>query len=135
MLAPLRVLGAVHLGTQRFRQHPMAMVEMVVAAFVYQLLMVFAALLAARALGIHQVGLTAALAFVPAVSMAQTVPISLGGLGVREGAYVLFLHALHVSTSQAVGLGLSIYGLNLVVSLLGAPSFALGAGRRHRVAA
>ena len=127
--------GAVHLGADRFRRHPRQVVEVVVAAFVYQLLMVFAALLAARAIGIHQVGLTAALAFVPAVAIAQTIPISLGGLGVREGAFVLFLHPLHVSTSQAVALGLFVYGLNLTVSLLGAPSFAVGSHASHRASA
>jgi uncharacterized membrane protein YbhN (UPF0104 family) len=62
------------------------------------------------------------------------VPISLGGLGVREGAFVLFLHPLHVVTGRAVALGLLIYGLNLAVSLLGAPSFAVGSRPTPRVA-
>jgi hypothetical protein len=64
----------------------------------------------------------------PAVAIAQVLPISLGGLGVREGAFVLFLGPLGVATSQAVALGLLVYGLNLAVSLLGAPAFAVGGG-------
>ena len=39
----------------------------------------------------------------------------------------MFLGAHGVSDGQAVSLGLVLYALNLVVSLLGAPSFALGA--------
>jgi uncharacterized membrane protein YbhN (UPF0104 family) len=54
------------------------------------------------------------------------IPISLGGLGVREGAFVLFLGPLGVPTASAVALGLLVYGLNLCVSLLGAPAFAVG---------
>jgi uncharacterized membrane protein YbhN (UPF0104 family) len=121
-----RVAGAVHLGADRFRRHPRAAAAAIVTALAYQLTLVFAALLAARAINIHQVGLTAALAFVPAVAIAQTLPISLGGLGVREGAFVVFLHPLHVPTGNAVALGLLVYGLNLAVSLSGAPSFAVG---------
>ena len=126
--------GALHLGAVRFRRHRRAVAELVVAAFAYQLVMVVAALLAARALHIHQVGLTAALAFVPAVAIAQTIPISVGGFGLREGAFAVFLHPLHVSTTQAVALGLFVYALNLIVSLLGAPSFAVGTRSHHRAA-
>ena len=127
--------GAVHLGAHRFRRHPRAVAELVLTAFAYQLAMVFAALLAARALNIHQVGLTAALAFVPAVAIAQTIPISIGGFGLREGAFVVFLHPLDVSTSRAVGLGLFVYALNLIVSLAGAPSFAMGSRHAPRTVA
>ena len=126
--------GAVHLGTARFRRHPRAVAELVLVAVAYQVVMVFAALLAARALHIHQVGLTAALAFVPAVAIVQTIPISVGGFGLREGAFAVFLHPLHVTTSQAVALGLFVFALNLLVSLTGAPSFAVGSRPKRRAA-
>lgn len=124
-----RFAGAVHLGLDKFRRHPSAAVQVVVAGFVYQLAVVFAAFLAARALGLDPVGWTAALAFIPAVAIVQVLPITIGGLGVREGAFVLFLRPLHVPASQAIALGLLVYGINLVVSLLGAPAFAAGGGR------
>jgi uncharacterized membrane protein YbhN (UPF0104 family) len=126
--------GAVHLGAARFRRHPRAAIGVLLSAFSYQLLVVLAAFCAARAVDLDQLGLTACLAFIPAVAMAQTVPISLGGLGIREGALVLFLHPLGVPTGRAIAIGLLVYGLNLAVSLLGAPSFALG-GRRAKVEA
>jgi hypothetical protein len=34
-----------------------------------------------------------------------------------------------VATAQAVALGLLMYGMNLAISLLGAPAFAVGARR------
>ncbi len=120
-----RFVGAVHLGIERFRQHPAAAASVLLVGFAYQLMVVLAAFLAARALGLP-IGLTAVLAFMPAVAIAQVLPISLGGLGIREGAFVLFLAPLGVTISQAVALGLLVYGLNLAVSLLGAPAFAVG---------
>ena len=74
------------------------------------------------------------LAYVPAVAMAQVLPISLSGLGVREGMLVLLLTPFGVSTNQAVGIGLLWYLVMLLVSLLGAPTFAAG-GRRRRTTA
>ena len=129
----LRFVGAVHLGIDRFRRHPGAAASVLAVGFAYQLAVVLAAYLAARALGVP-VGPTAILAFMPAVAIAQVLPISLGGLGMREGAFVLFLHPLGVVTGQAVALGLLVYGLNLAASLLGAPAFAVG-GRRVRTPA
>ena len=62
----------------------------------------------------------------------QVLPLTVGGLGLREGSFILFLGPLGVSTSQAIALGLLVYFLNLAVSLLGAPAFAAGV-RAHRV--
>jgi uncharacterized membrane protein YbhN (UPF0104 family) len=127
-----RFASTVHLGLDRLRRHPTAAVGMLATGLAYQLAVVLAAFCAAHALQIHAVGLTACLAFFPAVAIVQVVPITLGGLGAREWALVLFLHPLGVPTGRAVALGLVVYGLNLLVSFAGAPSFALG-GRKSPV--
>jgi uncharacterized membrane protein YbhN (UPF0104 family) len=124
-----RFVGAIHLGVERLRSHPAAAANVLAAGFAYQLALVLAAVAAAQALGLRPAGLTALLAFFPAVLIAQVLPISMSGLGVREGAFVLFLGPLGVAQEQAIALGLLLYLLNLGVSLLGAPAFAAG-GRR-----
>lgn len=128
-------LRAVHLGIHRFRDNPGLAFEVLVAGFVYQLAVVLAAFLASEALGLD-VGWTAMMAFMPAVAILQVLPITISGLGVREGAFVLFLSrsGLGVTAQQAIALGLLIYAVNLVVSLAGAPAFAVG-GRPARVPA
>lgn len=124
-----RFAGAVHLGVDRLRRDPAAAVNVLVVGFAYQLVLVLAAVAAARALDLDAAGLTALLAFFPAVAIAQVLPIGISGLGLREGAFVLFLSPLGVSSEEAIGLGLLLYLLNLGVSLLGAPAFAVGGGR------
>lgn len=131
----LRFLNAVHLGLARFRRSPGAALEVLLVGFAYQLAVVLAAFLSAKALGLP-VSWTAVLAFMPAVAIVQVLPApTIGGLGVREGAFVLFLHPLGVSADQAITLGLLVYGINLVASLLGAPAFAVGNRRPAQVAA
>jgi uncharacterized membrane protein YbhN (UPF0104 family) len=121
-----RFAGAVHLGINRLRHRPAAAAEVLAVGLVYQLVLVLAALTAAHALGMGDLGLTPLLAFFPAVLVAQVLPIGISGLGVREGAFVLFLTPLGVSTEDAIALGLLLYLLNLVASLAGAPAFAIG---------
>lgn len=121
-----RFLAAVSLGLGRLRAQPRQAANVILVGFAYQLVLVAAAVMAARALGIPDAGPTALLAFFPAVAIAQVLPISISGLGVREGLFVLFLRPLGVPTAQAIALGILLYVLNLLVSLLGAPAFAVG---------
>jgi glycosyltransferase 2 family protein len=121
-----RFSGAIFLGLDRFRQRPRVAAQAVAAGIAYQLAVISAAFAAGHALGLG-VGWTAFMAFMPVVAIVQTLPFpTIGGLGLREGALVLFLAPLGVSQSHAVALGLMVYGINLTVSLLGAPSFAVG---------
>jgi len=127
-----RFVGAVHLGVARMRAHPGATIGIVLAGLLYQLVLCVAALMVAAALGFGWLGMTPLLAFFPAVLIAQVLPIGIAGLGVREGAFVLFLTPLGVPAEQAIALGLVLYAVNLVVSLAGAPSFAIGGRQRSR---
>lgn len=121
-----RFVGAVHLGVSKLRTHPWETLGIILAGLVYQLALCVSALMVAAGLGFGWLGITALLAFYPAVLIVQVLPIGIAGLGVREGAFVLFLTPLGVPAEQAVALGLVLYGLNLVVSLVGAPAFAVG---------
>ncbi|MGH9280882.1 MAG: lysylphosphatidylglycerol synthase transmembrane domain-containing protein [Acidimicrobiales bacterium] len=121
----LRFAGAVHLGIEQLRRQPSAALAIIGTAIAYQMTIVLAAWMAAHALNIH-LGWAAAMAFIPVVAMAQVLPVSVMGLGLREGALVLLLTPLGVPAGQAVALGLLLYGMNLTVSLIGAPAFAVG---------
>jgi glycosyltransferase 2 family protein len=121
----MRFIGAVHVGVDRIRREPRRAVSVLVAAITYQLSVLAAVYCAIHALGISLPN-GAVLAFLPAVASAQVLPISLSGLGIREGLLVLLLRPLDVPTGKAIGVGLLWYGMTLVVSLLGAPAFAVG---------
>jgi len=116
---------AAHLALDRLRRHPGDALPVLAAAFAYQLTVILGAWAGAHALGLD-LGWSAMMAFIPVVAIAQVLPLSVNGLGLREGVLVLLLAPLGVAVGQAVTLGLLLYGMNLVVSLLGAPAFAVG---------
>jgi glycosyltransferase 2 family protein len=133
----MRYIGIVHIGVDRLRRDPRDAAWALGAALAYQLCVIAAVYCAIHTIGIS-VPNGAVLAFVPAVAIAQVLPISLGGLGIREGTLALLLHPLGVATGRAVAVGLVWYAMTLLVSLVGAPAFAVGGrptplGRRKAV--
>jgi uncharacterized membrane protein YbhN (UPF0104 family) len=127
-----RFAAAVHLGVARIRHHPASVLSILGAGFVYQFILVLAAYLAALALGID-IGITALMAFFPAVLIAQVIPISIAGLGVREFMLVWLLGSVGVPKEKALALGILIWALTVVTSLVGAPAYATGGGRLDAV--
>jgi uncharacterized protein (TIRG00374 family) len=124
-----RFIGAVHEGVDRLRREPRKAVPVIFTAIVYQLFVITVFALVFRALDLD-VPLIAVVALIPAVLMIQVLPISISGLGVREGAIAFFLASFGVSAQQALAAGLLWFGALVVVSMLGAPAFAVA--RRHR---
>ncbi len=118
-------IGAVHLGVERLRREPRQIVPVLGTSIIFQTSQVAMFGLIFRALDLP-VPIAAVIAFAPAVLMLQVLPITFSGLGVREGALVLFLHSFDVSNAQAGAAGLLWWGCMIGVSLLGAPAFAVG---------
>ncbi|MFM8861604.1 MAG: lysylphosphatidylglycerol synthase transmembrane domain-containing protein [Acidimicrobiia bacterium] len=125
-----RFIAAIHRGTTELRHRPLAAAGILTTGIVYQVAQCLVALMIAAALGFSWLGLTALLAFYPAVLILQVLPVGIAGIGVREGAFVVFLVPLGVPAEKAVGLGLLLYVIGVVASLFGAPSFAIGGRRR-----
>lgn len=129
-----RFVNVTHRGVTELRRQPLAALSILAAGLVYQVALCLAALMVAAALGFSWLGLTALLAFYPAVLILQVLPIGIAGLGVRESAFVLFLVPLGVPAEKAVALGLVLYAINVIASLFGAPAFVVG-GRKVPVTA
>jgi hypothetical protein len=102
--------------------------RVLLAGLAYQVVLVVAAACAGQVIGLTLPG-AAYLAFIPVVLMIQVLPIGISGLGPREWALVTLFTPLGVPQEQAVALGLLLYLLNVAASLVGAPSFAVGARR------
>jgi hypothetical protein len=126
----MRAIGAVHVGVDRLRRDPRDATVAILAALAYQIVVVASVYCAFHVVDVR-VPNASVLAYVPAVAMAQVVPITIGGLGVREGLLAFLFNPLGVPTGRAVAIGLLWYGTTLLVSVLGAPAFAVGHRGEH----
>lgn len=63
---------------------------------------------------------------VPMVSLLTMLPISVNGIGIREGATILFLAAAGISEAQAISLSVLWFMVFTMASLLGGIVYLLG---------
>jgi len=100
-----------------------------VLSLVAQFVGIASTFLISKALGLN-VSFVYFLTVVPIIWVITMVPISIGGLGVREGAFVLFFGQQGVSTENALLLSLLWWALTLVIGLVGGIIYGLGRYRR-----
>lgn len=103
---------------------------MFAVALVVQLARVGVHVMMGRALGLN-VPLTYFLLFVPLLAVIVSLPISLNGIGVREGAGIVLFGLVGVDRARAFSLQFMTYGVAVAVSLLGAAIFLARIPRRR----
>jgi len=114
-----RILGSSRLGKvgesiknlheelHIFKQHKGVLFFSVVLSILVQTVAPLSSYLVARALGVH-VSLTYFFIFIPLVGAITMLPISIGGLGVRENSMVLFFK--QVGVPQELTIAMSLLG-------------------------
>jgi uncharacterized protein (TIRG00374 family) len=126
-LAPLRSrLVAFYRQIDTFRQTPWLMTQLAALSIGLQLLRVLEGVALAVALGVD-VELAYLFVIIPAGVLITMLPISLGGLGVREALYVTLFGAIGVDAASAFMLSFVNFLLVVMVVLLpGAILYAFG---------
>jgi uncharacterized membrane protein YbhN (UPF0104 family) len=113
-----------------------ALTLVLLLAFIYQISWIALNIVVAQALLIAVPWSFIAL-MVPISDIVGLLPIFFNNLGAREGIYTLLLGLLGVVAAQALALSLLVFGLRLVVSLLGGVVLllesALGSRREVKV--
>jgi len=121
-----------HLGG--YRRVRMLLGQLTGLAVAVQFLRVVTHILVAQSLGIvitwHD--FIQFFVFVPLLSLLMILPISINGLGVREGAGILLFTQIGFSREQALLMELITYAIMVVVSLLGGFFFLLRNVERRR---
>lgn len=114
-------IAAVAASTRSCLRGPVAW-QTSVLGLMYEALAVLSLWLVARSLSL-EIPFSVLAVVVPVVLVLTAVPLSVGGLGVREGSYVVLLHQAGVTTTDAALLSLLSTVLFALVTLPGA--FAL----------
>src|SRR5439155_2949448 len=73
------------------------------------------------------------LVYHPVISLMTALPLSVAGLGVREGGYLYFLTRIDVDDSIVVTLGLLWFALTVLAGLVGGALFVASGAALPRV--
>jgi len=96
-------------------------------SFLFQGVVILVVFLNANALGLS-VPVAALAVFVPLISLAGMLPISVNGLGIREALYLLLFGRIGVPADAAVSMALLYFAVTLAASLPGGIVYALQRG-------
>jgi hypothetical protein len=115
---------------QGFRDQRRLFVRLLAVALVVQVSRIGVHILVARALGLA-VGVQFFFLFVPLLAVIVSLPISLNGIGVREGAGIVLFGLVGVGRTAAFALQFTTYLVAVAVSLLGGVVFLVRLPRRR----
>jgi len=109
---------------------PRAIGGALVISFVFNVLLIAVNYLIALSLGVN-IPIWYFLLFIPLISFLLVLPISLSGLGVREGGYVYLFAQAGVSAPLALAMSLLFYALNVATGLIGGALYAFEGARGY----
>jgi len=101
------------------------LISLALSSIALQAILIAAHFFYARALGIP-LGWGSLVIVVPAVLIVTSLPISVNGIGVREGSFVVLLGLMGVRPEQAFALSIMSYSGNLYLSLIGGAIYLTG---------
>lgn len=133
----VRVLGNLLDVFDMFRRQPGLVLRTSLLSLLAQILLVCQCYCLGRSLEIS-LGFTDYLAVIPVILSLAAIPITPGGLGVREALSVTMLGAMGVPSARALPLSLMVYAVSVLWSIVGGAIFmgySSGAGRARRAEA
>lgn len=118
-----KILRKLDAACEGYRGNLPAFVRAAACSFAIQANVVLMHWLIAKALGI-EIGFEQLMFVVPIALIVMLAPISINGIGIREGIFTVLLAAYGVGNAEAVALALVSYGLFLVHAVQGGLVFA-----------
>lgn len=107
-----------------YARHPAVLTKTILLSFGVHVAVIMSVVCVGYALRISTTnGMTDYFLYLPIINTIAAIPISIAGLGVREGMYAQLLGQVGVLTKQAVALSLLGYAAMLVWSLVGGVFF------------
>jgi uncharacterized protein (TIRG00374 family) len=120
----IRLVQKLHLALDTYRQRRGAIFQAMAISLIVHSLQAWIHVLIGRALG-AEIPFSYAFIAYPLVGTFSALPISLNGLGLREGGYVFMLTSIGVSKEQAIAFGLLWFIIVALDSLIGGLIFVM----------
>jgi glycosyltransferase 2 family protein len=111
-------LSSAYNTLMSFKNHKIVLLKVLTYSFLLQFAVILNWYLAARALGI-ELSLAAFIFIVPVVSTIAMIPISVGGIGLRENSLVFIMVAMGVANDKAALCSLLILFMLILIGLVG----------------
>ena len=117
-LGIIQRLKEIYQATLSYRSHPITLTWCLVLSVLYELIIIYIHYLLSLALA-WSIPFKVFVLAVPVITIVSMFPFSFGGLGVREGATVVFFSLYAISAASAVSMSLMSYSIALIAGGIG----------------
>jgi len=117
-------LANIYFTFLSFKKFKWVLVRVMIYSFLLQFAVILNYFLAAKSLGIN-LNLTAFIFIVPVVTIIAMVPISIGGIGIRENTLVFIITAMGVGSEQAAICALVIFLMLIFIGIIGGITYSV----------
>ncbi|MBL7663110.1 flippase-like domain-containing protein [bacterium] len=111
----LKVSGHV----SEVKANPRLMFNTLLLSFLYHLIAVLNTYVAGRAVGWETQNISELFVVVPLALLIGMIPVTPGGIGVQEGAFVFLLERIGATKAQGLGLALVLRAKTILIAILG----------------
>jgi glycosyltransferase 2 family protein len=101
---------------------PRLLISTLVVSLIMEVLEILSVIAAGKAIGVEIEPLYFFI-FMPIIWVIVIIPITIGGLGLREGAFAFFFSQVGMTSAHATGMSLIYYSYSLVIGILGGVIF------------
>jgi len=123
----------LRLALRSYRSRWQAIPQAMVLSFVIHLIQAWIHVVLGRAIGLD-IPFSFSIILYPLVGTFSAIPISLNGIGLREGGYLFLLAVIGVNSTQGVTFGILLFVVVALDSLIGGLAFLLKKGPRPSAA-
>ena len=118
------ILKNMHGTFQIYRHHRRKSIEILAVSLLAQVIAILYYPLIAYSFGLD-VPIVYFLIVIPIILVILMLPISIGGIGVREGAFLFFFKKVGVLPHEAVSIAIVAFGLYIIWGLIGGVVYAM----------
>ena len=118
-------LERLHESIRRYWTHRQALLQAVGLSLILQSLVIMIFYLTSRALNLS-VDVRYFFLFVPLINVISMLPVSIAGLGLREGSSIYFFSKVGLDSAGAISLSLLFFAVTALCSGLGGIAFLVG---------
>ncbi|MBA7596376.1 hypothetical protein ES703_03346 [subsurface metagenome] len=115
-----------------YKKRKLVVFQTILLSFLFQVILITMAFFIGKAL-LVEIPYYYYLAFIPVINIASMIPITINGIGIREGLYVFLFNLASVKSSQSILISIIYLGITMVVSLSGAVIFIFGERKTDRM--
>ena len=114
----LNRIQEIYVAMLSYKSHPMALIWCALLSLAFELAIILIHYLLSLSLA-WNVPFSVFLYAVPLITIITMIPVSFGGIGVREGAAVIFFAPYGITAASAITLSLLSYSITLIAGAVG----------------